>query len=122
MAFYFVGKDQFLIDEEAADKALQVRHVGALTAYLNFLTEYPDDGFQADQLEPDSKAWGKQHNEVVKAAGGKKFKINQIFFPIRIALCGVGGGPGIFEVMEILGKETTKQRLQSAIEHCKSNG
>ena len=41
---------------------------------------------------------------------------------MRIALCGVGGGPGIFEVMEVLGKETSIARLRQGIEVCKSNG
>ena len=41
---------------------------------------------------------------------------------MRIALCGVGGGPGLFEVMEILGKATSIDRLRNGIEICKGNG
>ena len=41
---------------------------------------------------------------------------------MRIALCGVGGGPGLFDVMEILGKDTSIARLRNGIEVCQSNG
>ena len=101
---------------------MQSRHLDALTAYAEFLTKVPSDEFTAEYLEPESKSWGKTHNEIVKAGGGKKFKINQIFFPIRISLCGVGGGPGIFEVMEILGKELTIQRMLAGVIRCQNNG
>ena len=101
MAFYFQDASQFTMDEEAAAKALQGHHTEALSAYVEFLRSVDETAFTATTLEEQSKAWGKEYNEIVKAAGGKKFKINKLFFPMRIALCGVGG-PGLFDVMEIL--------------------
>lgn len=122
MAFYFQDASQFTMDEEAAAKALQGHHTEALSAYVEFLRSVDETAFTATTLEEQSKAWGKEYNEIVKAAGGKKFKINKLFFPMRIALCGVGGGPGLFDVMEILGKEVSLQRLTAGVERCKAKG
>ena len=122
IAFYFVSPEAFELNPEASAKALQTRHVAPLSAYVEFLNTLTDSEFSAVNLEPVSKAWGVEYRPIFKEATGKKFKINQIFFPMRIALCGVGGGPGLFDVMEVLGKETSISRLQNAIEVCKSNG
>jgi glutamyl-tRNA synthetase len=35
---------------------------------------------------------------------------------VRLALSGVGGGPGVYELLSILGKEESLKRIQSAIE------
>ncbi len=122
IAFYFVSPENFVLDAEASAKALQSRHVAPLSAYVDFLDALDDADFNAESLEPMSKAWGVEYRPIFKEATGKKFKINQIFFPMRIALCGVGGGPGLFEVMEILGKTTSIERLRHGIEICKENG
>lgn len=37
-----------------------------------------------------------------------------LMLPCRLALTGLGGGPGLFEIMEVLGKETTLRRLRNA--------
>ena len=120
--FYFVDGDQFTLDAEASVKALQGRHVDPLTAYTNFLETVDESAYTPEHLETISKDWGKEYRPIFKAATGKKFKINQIFFPMRIALCGVGGGPGLFDVMQILGKDTTISRLRSGVEVCRNNG
>ena len=122
LAFYFVSPEAFVLDQEASEKALQSRHVAPLTAYVQFLEGLEDKDYTAENLETVSKAWGVEYRPIFKEATGKKFKINQIFFPMRIALCGVGGGPGLFDVMEILGKDTSIARLRNGIEVCHSNG
>lgn len=38
-----------------------------------------------------------------------------IIHPLRIALSGTSGGPGIFDIMNILGKETTLKRISLVI-------
>lgn len=45
----------------------------------------------------------------------KEIKLGSVAQPIRAALCGSTVSPGIFEVAEILGKETTLNRLKYAI-------
>ncbi|MGB9601054.1 MAG: glutamate--tRNA ligase, partial [Myxococcota bacterium] len=44
---------------------------------------------------------------------GIKFKI--IAQPLRVALCGKTVGPGIFEMIEILGKEESIKRIKSVV-------
>ena len=35
---------------------------------------------------------------------------------IRLAITGVGGGPHLFDIMEVIGKEESINRLKSGIE------
>jgi glutamyl-tRNA synthetase len=43
-------------------------------------------------------------------------KAGQMFQPIRVAVCGRKNAPPLFETLEVLGKETTLQRIEQAIE------
>ena len=43
-------------------------------------------------------------------------KAGQMFQPIRVAVCGRKNAPGLFETLEVLGKETTLRRIALAIE------
>jgi glutamyl-tRNA synthetase len=43
-------------------------------------------------------------------------KAGQMFQPIRVAVCGRKNAPGLFETLEVLGKETTLGRIALAIE------
>ena len=45
----------------------------------------------------------------------------KIIHPLRLALTGVSFSPGIFEVMELLGKETVMNRLKTAIHFLESH-
>jgi len=45
----------------------------------------------------------------------------KIIHPLRLALTGVSFSPGIFEVMELLGKETVINRLKTAIHFLESH-
>jgi glutamyl-tRNA synthetase len=38
-----------------------------------------------------------------------------MFQPIRVAVCGRKNAPGLFETLEVLGKETTLARIGQAI-------
>ena len=42
-------------------------------------------------------------------------KAGQMFQPIRVAVCGRKNAPGLFETLEVLGKETTLDRITNAI-------
>ncbi len=42
-------------------------------------------------------------------------KAGQMFQPIRVAVCGRKNAPPLFETLEVLGKETTLERVASAI-------
>ena len=43
-------------------------------------------------------------------------KAGQMFQPIRVAVCGRKNAPGLFETLEVLGKETTLSRIGNAIQ------
>jgi len=43
-------------------------------------------------------------------------KAGQMFQPIRVAVCGRKNAPPLFETLEVLGKETTLQRIAEAIQ------
>ena len=43
--------------------------------------------------------------------------LGEIAQPVRVALSGKTVSPGIFEVIEVLGKERTLQRLKDAIQY-----
>ncbi|MFC1869150.1 glutamate--tRNA ligase [Thermodesulfobacteriota bacterium] len=49
----------------------------------------------------------------------KDIKLGKIAQPLRVALTGKTVSPGIFEVMEVLGKEESIKRLADAISHIK---
>tara|TARA_Y100001970_G_C14165019_1_gene820761 strand:+ start:109 stop:1521 length:1413 start_codon:yes stop_codon:yes gene_type:complete len=46
----------------------------------------------------------------------KSYSFGKLFKPMRIALCGCLNGPSLFELMEILGKDLSINRLETAIE------
>ena len=39
----------------------------------------------------------------------------KLIHPVRLAVSGVGGGPGLFDILSIIGKEKTIARLQAAV-------
>jgi glutamyl-tRNA synthetase len=49
----------------------------------------------------------------------KQIKLGKIAQPLRVALTGKTASPGLFEVMEVLGKEKVLKRLKDAISHIK---
>ena len=50
------------------------------------------------------------------AAQGLGVKAGQMFQPIRVAVCGRKNAPPLFETLEVLGRETTLERIKQAIE------
>ena len=61
-------------------------------------------------------------NELFKSIMEKKgFKMGQVAQPVRVALTGRTVSPGIFEVIDILGKEKTLHRLRDTIENLDTN-
>lgn len=50
----------------------------------------------------------------------ERIKLKALAQPLRVALTGKTASPGIFEVMEILGKDRVLERIQGAIAHIKA--
>jgi glutamyl/glutaminyl-tRNA synthetase len=40
----------------------------------------------------------------------------QLIHPLRLAVSGMGAGPGVFDIVDIIGKEETIKRINKAIE------
>jgi glutamyl-tRNA synthetase len=53
--------------------------------------------------------------ELRSFADEKNIKAGDLIHPIRLAITGMRISPGLFEVMEVLGKETTIRRIKNAL-------
>ena len=49
----------------------------------------------------------------------KEIKLRKLAQPLRVALTGKTASPGIFEVMEVLGREKVIERISKAVSHIK---
>lgn len=73
----------------------------AFGEYSKILNDY--NNFPADELEKDLRAFAET----------KELKAGQIIHPLRLALTGMTISPGIFELMEVLGKERVLKRISN---------
>jgi glutamyl-tRNA synthetase len=51
-----------------------------------------------------------------RVAASMKINNSDLIHPLRLAVSGMGSGPGLFDILFILGKEETVARINSAIE------
>ncbi len=92
------------MNESAAKKFLTIEIAPSLKKFA--------DGLLG--LEIFSKeTLGPLFHHVLEESGLKMGKLAQ---PLRVALTGCTASPGIFEVMELLGRDRTLQRIQQAIQ------
>jgi glutamyl-tRNA synthetase len=105
-AFYY--EDDIRFDEDAAKKFLKPNVLEPLTMLKEKL----------ETLESfDQSAQEKVFTEVMDASGLKFGKIAQ---PLRVALTGKTVSPGIFEIIEVLGKERVLPRLEKAVDYIRN--
>ncbi len=52
----------------------------------------------------------------------KQIKLKKVAQPLRVALTGRTMSPGLFEIMEVMGREKVLQRISKAIDHIRSKG
>jgi glutamyl-tRNA synthetase len=98
----------FIVDEITMDEKAKAKHLtpdvapllAELTARLKSV-----ESFSHAELE-------QVFNALVAEKGLKLGKLAQ---PVRVALTGGTVSPGIFEVIEVMGKEKTIQRIETAI-------
>jgi len=91
-------------DEEAAKKFLTPAIVPMLRKLVERFEALP--GFSKQQ-------WEDSFKQVVAEEG---MKMGQLAQPVRVALTGRTASPGLFDVMDVLGRERTLARLQQGIE------
>lgn len=91
-------------DEETAKKFLTPAIAPALSKLIARL-----EAFQAySKLE-----WESSFKQLVQEEG---MKMGQLAQPVRVALTGRAASPGLFEVMEVLGRDRTLFRLRKGLE------
>ena len=96
-------EDPTSYNEKAVKKRWKEDTPALLQAYMDKVEG--SDTFTAESLEADLKATAEAHE-----AG-----LGKLMAPLRIALSGVAGGPSLYDMMVILGKETCMRRLKAAI-------
>ena len=99
MEFYFV--DSIETEEKLREKFLGEDSRGLLAKLSRFLQTAD---FEREKLEAAVRNFIDDEN----------IKLKAIAQPVRIALSGRKDGPGLFEMMEILGRDKVKQRLEAA--------
>ena len=100
----FYLKDEVTFDQKARDKFLKPE-VKPLFDQLIAGLEAMDEPLAHDAVEALFK-------QTVEEAGLKLGKLAQ---PVRVALTGKTASPGIFDVVLLLGKQKTVERLRSAV-------
>jgi len=102
-AFFFLPDERIAPDPKAKEKFLGPGARPILEALLERLGALP--AFDASSIE-------KVFSELTAERGEKLVNLAQ---PARVALTGGTVSPGIYEVMEILGREATLNRLRRAL-------
>ena len=100
--FFFT--DEFAVDDEAISKFLTRDYVPETFEALKARLEAASP-FDRQAVEEVIRGYAK---EVGRKAG-------EVIHPLRVALTGRSVSPGIFEVMEILGKDACCRRIDSAL-------
>ncbi|HOB89161.1 MAG: glutamate--tRNA ligase [Bacillota bacterium] len=100
--FFFT--DEFAVDDEAISKFLTRDYVPETFEALKARLEAASP-FNRQAVEEVIRGYAK---EVGRKAG-------EVIHPLRVALTGRSVSPGIFEVMEILGKDACCRRIDSAL-------
>jgi len=94
------------MDQKAVDKWFAQPHAAAL---FDFLIAKCDDTFQSDS---GIEVYDEALREFQTANGIEK--LGPVVHPTRVALTGKTTGPGLFELMAVLGPERLKARLERA--------
>jgi glutamyl-tRNA synthetase len=97
------------LEEEAAKKFLTLAMAPLLQKLVTRFETFPSFSKQT---------WEESFKQLVEVEG---IKMGALAQPVRVALTGRTASPGLFEVMEVLGRERTLLRLRNGIE-CASRG
>ncbi|HEX9023839.1 MAG TPA: glutamate--tRNA ligase [Geobacteraceae bacterium] len=101
--FYY--RDDFSYDPQAAEKFLKRETLPLyeeVATKLESLADFSQQGIEA------------VFKEICVEKG---VKLGQVGPPVRVALCGGTVSPGIYEMIETLGKDDSLKRLKRAMEH-----
>ncbi|WP_028586174.1 glutamate--tRNA ligase [Desulfocurvus vexinensis] len=102
MAFFFAPDQALEHDAEALAKFVTPESAPLLEAAARLVEEAPV--FEPEPLEESFKTW----------LDGQGLKFKAVAQPVRVALSGRTFSPGLFEMMLVLGRESTVRRLRRA--------
>jgi nondiscriminating glutamyl-tRNA synthetase len=97
-SYFFV--DDFSYDEKTARKKWKSQHAEKNYALVDILENTAD--FSAENLETVIKGFITEN----------ELGFGDVMAPLRIAISGVGGGPSLFDILALLGKEKSVERLR----------
>jgi glutamyl-tRNA synthetase len=127
-----------------------VKVINAMKERISFIYEIPQKGFYFFEAPEEydetviSKRWKEDSSDNLKKLYEEFSNLNhpakedfeeslrktseilnigtgKLIHPLRLAISGVGGGPGVFDILEIIGKEESLNRIKKAIEKIKPN-
>ncbi|MDR1040021.1 MAG: glutamate--tRNA ligase [Deltaproteobacteria bacterium] len=101
-AFYFA--DRVELDPKAAAKLLDAQGKAVLGEYLEALSALPESHEAFDAL-------------LDRIAGERGIKKGAAAQPLRLALTGGTASPGLYDILVILGTETTRRRIEEALRY-----
>ena len=101
-----LAETEALSYEPKAEKGARKHARGAelLEAYGLWLEDRPAEETASD-LGAATKAWIEEQGA----------KIPELFQPLRWALTGQGGGPDLFEMMALIGREASRSRIRAGV-------
>ena len=103
------GLEQMVYEEKGAKKLFKadaLEPMGLLIEKLDALDEFTHEALEQVFLA------------VMEAT---ELKLGKIAQPVRLALTGSTVSPGIFEIIEVLGKAKTLERLRAAVDYITEN-
>lgn len=106
--FYF--QEEIVYEAKAAQKFLKpaIREpLGLLIEQMEGQEEFTDQSVEAAFVQTMEKSG---------------LKLGKIAQPVRVALTGKTVSPGIFEIIRVLGKEATLNRLKQATDYISEHG
>jgi glutamyl-tRNA synthetase len=108
---YYFFTDEFDYDPKGVDKFFKDKVLASerLKKWVDLMRTIDD--FTAHVLEDQLRALSEEM--AIKPA--------ELIHPIRLALSGVTGGPPLFEMMELLGRDQCVHRIEKGIDFLKKN-
>ena len=101
-SFFFIPPTEY--DEKTVKKRWKEYSAQQMSELAEVLSSIDD--FTVEGQEPVVMQWVES----------KGYKLGDVMNAFRLALVGIGKGPGMFDISAFLGKEETLRRLQRAIE------
>ena len=101
-SFFFIAPTEY--DEKTVRKRWKENSAQVMTELAAVIEDIDD--FSIENQEKVVMAWVES----------KGYKLGDVMNAFRLALVGIGKGPGMFDITAFLGKEETLKRLKKAIE------